>query len=266
MSFAQRVRQMPSRAWAATAAYRVHFGLFAMVLLAVVVAQLCLRWKSTVGMYVNAASFATLVGMALWREAFRKVAISAAILPVVVMVNLCLPQSSNFDQAVVLYDTLLLLTLVYRFMFALDEPVQSTALTLRGYGLTLPLMVVLGQLLGLLGYGMLRTHYIYTLISYPLVAAAVAVFAIAEEMFFRGLLQQRASKVLHPAMAAVLSAVTYASFTLDRATWLAPLFGLIMGGVLSFIYLKKQNLLLTITVNAMSKLAFIGLLATFAAR
>jgi hypothetical protein len=44
---------------------------------------------------------------------------------------------------------------------------------------------------------------------------------------------------------------------------LAPLFALISGIVLSFTYYKKQNLVLTATINAAMKLGYIGLIAGF---
>lgn len=259
-----------ARVWIAAARpfkpLRQNWALCLGTILLLAAAQLSLRWRPAVGVYVNAGVFAAFCGLALWREQFRKLAISLAILPVAMMITLSLPQANNFAEAVVFYDALLLLALVYRFWFTIDEPVQSTALAARGYGLTLPLMVVVGQALGGVGYLLLRMHYMYLPVSLPLVAAASVVFAIAEEMLFRGLIQQRAAKVMHPALAAVLSAVAYALFTIDHSTSLGPLFGLLMGAVLSFIYFKKQNLLLTITVNAMSKLAYIALLATFVLR
>ncbi|HEY8999170.1 MAG TPA: CPBP family intramembrane glutamic endopeptidase [Candidatus Saccharimonadales bacterium] len=228
--------------------------------------QLSLWWKPALGVYVNAGAFAALCGLALWRESYRKFAISLAILPVATMITLSLPQSSNFAEAVVFYDALLLLTLVYRFWFTLDEPLPNTALTGRGYALTLPLMLIVGQVLGTAGYFMLRNYYPYEPTSLPLVAASSVVFAIAEEMLFRGLIQQRAAKIMHPVVAAALSAALYTFASVGHSTLLVPLFALLSGIVLSFTYYKKQNLLLTITINAMSKLAYIGLLATFTLR
>jgi membrane protease YdiL (CAAX protease family) len=241
-------------------------GLAAGVVFLILAVQLALLWKPIVGIYVNAAAFAVLCGIALVRESYRKLAISVAILPVATMITLSLPQSSHFAESVVFYDALLLLALVYRFWFTIDEPLSNTALTLRGYGLTLPLMVVVGQLLGGASYLTLRNYYAYQPTSLPLVVVASIVFAIAEEMLFRGLIQQRAAKIMHPALAAVVSAILYASVNIDHSTIWAPAMGLLIGAVLSFIYFKKQNLLLTITVNAMSKLAFLGLLATFVLR
>jgi membrane protease YdiL (CAAX protease family) len=264
--FAPRISQTFRSSWNGIAPLRKNAGLFFGIAGAVALSQLALWWKPLAGVYANAGLFALLLGLALWKESFRKLAISVAILPIAIMIDLCLPQGNAFGQAAVFYDAILLLTLVYRFMFALDEPIKSTALKLRGYAFALPLMAVLGQLLGVLGYGMLRHQYAFKNISLPLVAVTACVFALTEEMFFRGLIQQRAAKVMHPAIAAALSTILFALANIGYGTILAPLYALIAGAVLSVTYYKKQNLLLTFTINAMSKLAYVGLLATFVLR
>ena len=251
------------KVWDRTAPYRVNSWLFAYVLVAIGAPQITLLWRPMVGTYVTVASLAALIILAAKSPKARTVAISAAILPLVTMVNLCLPQTGTFAQMVVFYDSLLLLALVYRFMFTLDEPVENTQLTARGYAFALPLMIVIGQVLGVIGYFMLRNHYDYKAISLPLVAAASVVFAFAEETFFRGLLQQRAARVLHPAVATLLSIVAYSLTSVGTSTILPAVMALLSGSVLSLTYYKKQNLILTTTINATTKLVFIGLLATF---
>jgi membrane protease YdiL (CAAX protease family) len=244
-----------------------NFWLFILIIVVLLGTQISLFEKPIVGVYVNAVAFAALVGVGLWREQVRQLAISAAILPVSLMITLSLPQTSTFAQAVVFYDAILLIGLVYRFMFTLDEPLANTRLNLRGYLTALPLMIVIGQAAGVLGYGLLRHQYTFGTTALPLVAATSVVFAISEEVLFRGLIQQRAAKVLHPVVAAALSAILYALFTFGHAgSYLAPLFGLIMGIILSTTYYKKQNLILTIAINAGSKLTYIGLMAAFVFR
>jgi membrane protease YdiL (CAAX protease family) len=243
-----------------------NFWVFAWVVIALVGTQISLLTNQQVGVYVNAAAFIALAGLALWRGQFRQLAISAAILPVVNMITLSLPQSSIFAQSMVFYDGLLVLALLYRFMFTLDTPTAFTKLSAKGYAYALPLMVVAGQILGVIGYGLLHNHYTYYNVSLPLVAASSVVFAIAEESFFRGLIQQKASQVMNPIMAALLSVILYTFVSIGHLTILAPLFALLAGIVLSFTYYKKQNLILTITINAAMKLAYVGLMAGFVFR
>ena len=243
--------------------FRKNSGYALIITLAIASAQLTLLGRPTVGVYVNAGALAVLVCLALWRESISQLAISAAIIPVSMMVVLSIPQTTVFARTSVLYSSILLLGLIYRFAFTVEQSVRNTSLTLKGYAFTLPLMIVLGQLLGVIGYGLLREHYIFDNTSLPLVAAAAVVFAIAEETLFRGLIQQRAAEVMHPVLAAVLSAVLFTFVSIDNTTVIVPLFALLLGTVLSFTYYKKQNLLLTITINAAAKLTYIGLLASF---
>jgi membrane protease YdiL (CAAX protease family) len=243
--------------------HRADNWIFLAVVVAVVAPQLMLLWRPVVGAYCTVVALVGLMILAARVEKARKLAISTAILPLVTMVCMCLPQSNAFAQAVVYYDALLLLALVYRFMFALDAPVRHTSLKAKGYMFTLPLMLVLGQALGLLSYLTLRNHYAFVGISLPLIAACSVVFAIAEEVYFRGLLQQRATQVLHPIMAAILSVIVYTTASVNNVTILTSVVAFISGCVLSLTYYKKQNLILTITINAISKLTFLGLLATF---
>ena len=243
--------------------FRRNSGFALVIILAIGLTQLSLLWRPMVGIYVNAAALAILVGLGLWRESIRQLAISTAILPVATMLVLSLPETTTFARTTVFYSTILLLGLIYRFAFTADYPLQNTRLKLRGYALVLPLMVVAGQLLGVIGYGMLRHQYIFDHTSLPLVAAAAVVFAIAEETLFRGLIQQRAAQAMHPIVAAILSTMLFTFMSIDNTTVLAPLFALILGTVLAFTYYKKQNLVLTITINATAKLAYVGLMAAF---
>jgi hypothetical protein len=239
-------------------------GVAILVAALVLAAQLTLFGKSQVGVYIDALSLAGLVALALLSEKSRQLAISVAILPLANLISMSLPQSTRFDQVTVFYDALLLLALVYRFMFSFDYPVAATRLTKRGYLVALPLMVVVGQALGGIGYALLRNQYDYGHISLPLVAASTVVYAVAEAMLFQGLIQQRAMQILHPGMAAVLATVLYVATSFGHTgSYLAPLFALLLGATMAAAYYVKQNLLLVITLNAATKLIYFGLLATF---
>lgn len=263
-AYKQTVKNVTRKAANKVSPLTKNFWIFAVILAVLAAAQITLFAKPVVGVYLTAAALAILVGLALWKEKARQLAVGAAILPAATMISLSLPPTMAFARIVVFYDAILILALIYRFAFTLDYPLQNTSLTARGYALALPLMAVIGQILGLIGYGMLRHQYGFAQTALPLVAAAAVVFAISEEMLFRGLIQQRGSLVLHPAMAAVLSSLLYASYTFGhQGSWLSPLFGLLMGIVLSIIYYKKPNLILTITVNSFTKLTYVALMAAF---
>jgi membrane protease YdiL (CAAX protease family) len=236
------------------------------IIIVIAIAQLTLLWRPIVGIYFNAAALAILIGLALWKEKIRQLAIAVAILPIATMVVLSLPQTTTFAQMVVFYDVILVLGLIYRFMFTLDYPVKNTHLSLKEYAFSLSLMAVAGEILGIVSYGMLRHHYVFATTPLPIVAASVAVFAFAEETLFRGLIQQRAAKVMHPWMAALLSTMLFTLTSINTMTVIAPLFSLLLGAVLAVTYYKKQNLVLTGTINVLAKLTYIGLMASFVFR
>lgn len=241
-----------------------HHWLWLWVVGSIVIAQLSLFFQPTVGVYVNATALAGLIGLGLWRAAARDLAISTAIIPVAAMVSLSLPQDSTFITSVLYYDSLLLLALVYRFLFTLDHPLPATSLGKRGYLLTMPSMIVPGQILGVIGYLLLRHQYTFGHTSLPLVAVSAGLFAITEEVLLRGLIQQRATLAMSPVAAAVLSAVLTLSLNFGHTgSWLAPFYALIAGIVLAYTYYRKQNLLLTFVLNVTSKLVYVGLMAAF---
>ncbi|HEY5441944.1 MAG TPA: CPBP family glutamic-type intramembrane protease [Candidatus Saccharimonadales bacterium] len=238
--------------------------LFSLSLL--VAAQATLIWAPTVGIYVNAVALAGLAIIGLQKTAARKVAISLAIIPLANMVTATVQPKTTIGSAVVFYGIILLLALAYRFMFTLDFPMLHTRLLAKGYGFGIPLMVVIGQMVGLVGFGFLRHHYPYVGYSLPLIALVAVVFAFTEEILLRGLIQQQGERLFHPAAAAVATTVLYVFLVLDHGTILTLPIALLMGGVLSFVYYKKKNLLLTFTLNAAAKLTYIGLVAAFVLR
>jgi membrane protease YdiL (CAAX protease family) len=242
-------------------------GLIWLISLALIVAaQATLIWAPTVGVYLNALALAGLTAIGLTQAAARKVAISLAIIPVANMVTASVMARTVIGSTVLFYSAILLLALFYRFMFTLNYSTLRTQLLPKGYGFGLPLMVVTGQIVGLIGFGFLRHYYPYTGYSLPLIALAAVVFAFAEEMLLRGLIQQQGELLFHPAMAAIGTTILYVFLVLDHSTMLTLPVAILMGGMLSFVYYKKKNLLLTFTLNASAKLAYIGLVAGFILR
>ena len=232
-------------------------------------AQTALYLRPLVGVYVDAVSFAILIGLALRRERSRHFLIAVSIIPLAMLVGLSLPKTNAFQQTTNLALIFLVLGLTYQYLFTIDYPLERTRLRLtrQGYLFAIPLMVVLGQALGLLGYGLLRQQYDFRGTSLIFVALGAVVYAIAEEILFRGLIQQKAMQLCHPAIAAAVTTLLYASLTVGhRGGILTPVFGLILGAVLSVIYYRKQNILLTMTINISAKLTYIGLVAIFVLR
>lgn len=242
-------------------------GLIWVICMTLLVSSLAtLLWAPHVGVYLNALALAGLAAVALVKPAARKVAISLAIIPTANSVTASVLPKSVIGSTVVFYAVILAMALIYRYVFTLEYPTLKTQLKGKGYALGLPLMVVVGQIMGLIGYAFLRHHYPYTGYSLPLICLAAIVFAFAEETLLRGLIQQQGEILFHPLAAALSTTVLYVFLVLDHSTLLTLPVATLFGGLLSFVYYKKKNLLLTFTLNAAAKLAYIGLVAGFILR
>ena len=233
------------------------------MILPVIATVATLIWLPKIGVYVNTSAVALLLSLGLWRKEIRKLAISIALIPVVNMVSLCLPQNSILNQGVIYYDGLLILGLIYYNLFTQKRPLKKSKLNTKGYAIALPLMLGLGLLIGLFGYGLLRNHYMFTGIPLGQVAAVCIIAAIAEEVIFRGLIQKNGNVIMPSAMSAAMTIILYACLGLNHNTVLTFATALITGTVLSIIYYLKPNLILTMTVNAISKLTYVGLITAF---
>lgn len=243
------------------------FFLLFFILGAIGLSQLSLAIAPLAGVYANATALALLLLLALWEERARLAALAASVLPLVTMVNLALPQGSAFAQAGVFYGMLLALAFVYRKLFAREQPMQNIRLRLAGYVLVLPLFIVIGQALGVMAFGLLGGtggELPFEGVAAPLLTAGLGLFVVAEELFFRGLLQERAGRVMHPVLAIVLTSGAYAALTLPLGNLAVTLFAAFANLLLSSAYYLKPNLILTITTNATLKLLHLGLFVTFA--
>ncbi len=249
------VRETPGAAW-----------IIGGCVVALVATQLVLIYAGRYGLFMNAVVFAGLLTVALLSEQLRKLATGLAILPATQMAVSVFVLPNAFQQAMVFYSLLLVLTLVYRYLFTLDSPVERSRLRLKGHAFGLPLMLIMGEAAGLIGYAFMRNHYAFDGIALPLVAVACIVFAFAEEMFLRGLFQNQAELLMNPWWAAGLAAVLYAVLAFTSTTLLSIGPAVAMGVTLALVYKFKQNLLLSITINAAAKLTYVGLVATFVLR
>jgi membrane protease YdiL (CAAX protease family) len=237
--------------------------IYLLMIASVAAAQITLIWSPRVGVFINALALVIAIAIAIAKDDLHKTAVSLGILPIVNMVVISFMPSQRFTNSIVFYDVLLLLALVYRFIFTTSEPVKKSSLGLNGYAIGLPIMIVVGEILSVIGFVFLRHHYQYRGISLPLVALAAVVFAFAEEMFLRGLIQQQGSKVFNPLMAAFGTTLLYVVLGLYHGTMLSIPVAVVIGATLSYTYYKKQNLVLTTTMNAVAKLGYLGLVAGF---
>ncbi|HUC90009.1 MAG TPA: CPBP family intramembrane glutamic endopeptidase [Patescibacteria group bacterium] len=225
------------------------------------VSQLLLLVAPVAGVFANVVALALLAAFAIRSDRTRTMAIAASILPLATMVSLALPQSNALDQSAVLYSVLFVLAFAYHYIFPYDK--SAGKLTWKGYLAIAPTMIVAGQVLGALSYGVLRNEQSFGGISLPVVTIAMILFALTEEIFFRGLIQEQASKAINPIVAPVLTATLYTLMTLPIGSIATTLFAASSSIILSCIYYTKPNIVITTIANMTLKVFFVGLLAAF---
>lgn len=248
--------------WAArTKVWGQHARLPALIVATLLVSQSLWLLLPSVGIYANQLALGLLLVLGLHHQQVRHLALSAAILPTL---NVCIAlfdQPTRSLQLAVAYVILLALTLVYRSVFTLDKSLTSDKLNKTEYFYAVPLMIVLGQIIGVVA-AFMAGHSENQIIHLPLVLAlAVATLAaITEELFFRGLIQQYALKLLHPVTAVALTTLIFTPFVVGSGSWWIIVPALLASVVLSTVYCHKQNLTLTTTLNLTVKLVFVGII------
>jgi membrane protease YdiL (CAAX protease family) len=237
----------------------VGYGLIVGVVAA---APVSLFYNPQLGAYLTVAALALLMGMAALSDLKRKLALSAAIIPLLGMINLSIVQQSAFEQTAILYGSMLVLALIYRRVLASTKP-ESAHLSLRGYMGSLPVVAIIGALLGIIGYKLLINSYIFGGVRLWQVAMVAVIGACAEEALFRGLIQRQATQLMRPVYAAILASLLYLPLALSHFTGWSLLVGALTTAILSTIYVIKPNLILTTTLNLASKLVYVGLVAKY---
>lgn len=218
------------------------------------------------GAYGTVAALVLLLVIALKDDKCRKLALAASILPLALMAMAVYPYNSDsFSRSWVEYDVMLLLAIVYSYLFR-EKLAKKHQLKLKQLPQVVPMMVIIGEVLGVVGYWLLKNHYDFKGASLPLVALVVIVFAITEELLFRGLIQRQAMKLTNKKFAVAMTVAVYGAASIGTNSMLPVLFGVVSALVLSTIYSMKQNLVLTSTANIAMKLTYVGLIASFVLR
>lgn len=242
-----------------------HTTLSAGALCMVIAAQATLIRAPAIGIYINAAALVGLTAIALANNKLRNLALSLGIIPVANMALASVStQHPNGLTNTLVYDGLLLsLAAIYRLIFTPDSKATAAKINWKQLGILAPLMIVLGQVIGVIGYAFLGHHYLFTGYKLTTAAGMAALFAVCEEVFFRGLIQKQASKFLHPIGAAIGTAALYVTLGLAQNTLLNLPVSVTLAIALTLTYYKTKNLGLTILLNLTAKLAYVGLVTGF---
>lgn len=230
---------------------------------AIVLSQALLALFPKPGLYIVALAFVVLMGLGLIFVQARPLAISCSIIFVANIVAIGVNPHHVLSATALYVGTILLLAVIYRYIF--DPHIFSKAhhFSFEQYRALLPQMIIMGQIIGVLGYLTLKHHYAYGHINGWLIGGVVLAFAMAEEYLLRGLIQKQALHIFHPVIAALLSVLTGVCLYFNHYFWIALPAVLLLQISCATVYNYKQNLFLTITLNAAAKLSYVGLITAF---
>lgn len=238
-------------------------GLHIAIVASVVMSQILLLLAPLAGVFTNVVLLIFLSILALRDKKLRVVAIAVSVLPITNFICMAFPQTNTFNQALIFYCTMLLLAIVYRYMFIKDKSIRLKKLKFKNRSLFILSSIVMGVVLGALTYGLVRDQYQFIGTPLSTLAVALIVFAIAEELLFRGLIQEGVAKTVNSRFAAISTAILYTAAAIPLGITTMTFIVLISGVVLSAIYYLKHSLMLTITTNLIGKFVLLGALAAF---
>ena len=241
-----------------------HIGAYGLAIVALIYGGFL--WQPVAGLYMLTAGIVSLLAAAVRHKHMRSLMLVINIIPLSLLATLGIQQSSAFVYTVTFYICMGLLTGAYLWLLSGWKVIRKQLINIRARLLLLPLALIAGQLLGVISFGLtLPDNADYYRSILPWLCIGAPLFALIEELLFRGLLQEQAARLMHPAVAAGVSALLFAVVTMGAQPW-GFASALISGATLSFMFLKTHNIILNTVLNATSKLFYLGLIAVFVLR
>ncbi len=239
---------------------RSKYLLAGLITLAPVLSLVAIYNNPLLGTYVNAVTLAILTFVAIKYENLRKLSISIAILPIIHLFNLSVPQQDLFLRTVIFYSLLLLLSLTYRYLFTIDAPKKRITLgSIIAFQSLLIIMIVIGQW----QYEALQTYFSFDIDSNSLTLFMFILFAVIEEAYFRGLVQANAIMEVGRKSSIAIASLLFGFSFMGPDMPLSLILGVIFGVLLSILYAVRRNLILNIFANMLGKLLLIGLISVY---
>ena len=141
-----------------------------------------------------------------------------------------------FWETLIFYCLLLFLAFYYSVRFKLDHGHKKEKLDL------LPLAVIIGVVLGLIGQGFFNFE------NYSWIIYLIPLIAYSEEILFRGMIQNLVEKSYGVIPSIFIPAFLYGFFSLGYG-YLFALFMFFAGIILGLVYYKTKNIFLTVVIN-----------------
>ena len=220
-------------------------------------------WQPLAGIVMNIALLGCLVTAAIVVPQLQRTAVALAVLPLAVIAMAAIPLQDSIQRLVAFYSFLLVMAVIYRRLLPHDRPFRRSELgrdiKLRWIAACIGISAILGGI----GFAVLFPHLSAQLPAWYMILAIVLLSAAAEELYFRGLLQEHATRTFTPDEALVLVASIYACFAAAFPSLFAIVIAFVLALLFSLLYASTYNLKLTFIANATTKLVFLGLIVAF---
>ena len=167
-------------------------------------------------------------------DIYSKLMIVLLILPMMRIAELFV-NFSYLWRSFIIYYILLFLVLIYSTRFKINPGFTKKGLKF------LPLVLILGVLLGLLGGGLIPEKYSEFILFLPIIV-------FSEELLFRGMIQNLIKEGYGTKLSIIIPSIVYVIFSLNYS-FLVVAFLLVTSLVSSIIYAKTKNIFLTIALN-----------------
>ncbi len=217
--------------------------------------QLVMGYIPLLGIIVASIFTLALIIASLQIPRLRNIAALCAVLPVMTVLNVISLMVPSVPPSLLIYGVLHYVSLY--FWINLERPVKPS-IPWKYYITSAPVMLIIGALMGFGATILLPVPDDIANLG-PLIYVCIPVFAIAEELFFRRLLQHEVSKVAGQAIAIIFTVWIATSFTLTD-----NLMGILLivatQIVFSVIYSREQSIGPTLVANMAMKATYIVLL------
>jgi membrane protease YdiL (CAAX protease family) len=164
-----------------------------------------------------------------------------SVIPLIKILQLFISLPSPWS-IIISYSILLILSIYYLAWFKIP-------LKLKGNYLVLPLVLILGLLLGIMGKPFLPILPVLTNFSILLILIVV----LSEEIFFRGLLQETSTPIFGTALSIIIPALFYSLSHISLGIF-AFIYFLAFGLISGLIYASTKNLLFSIILGLIANL------------
>lgn len=218
----------------------------------------------TIGVFVNAAVFTLLIATGMARPRLEKTTVLLAVIPMANLIIVTLPIEQPFARMATFYSILFGFATIYRLLL-LRGHVFPQLRSGRGHSYIAASLAV-GAGLGILAsIALLGAPSWLSGVSLWLLIPSCVVFAVTEELLFRGLIMEQAARVVAAWRAIILTVIVYACLTLSLTSPENALVGCLSALVLCLTYRFTTNLVTTFAMNVAMKISFVVMLGVFGA-